>query len=119
MLFYTCEILSRKKKLNKKFETALITSFILLLRDNKRNRSNEHNSDEQYQHLQNVSNTFNFNNYYFKKDVLVLADVFQKFISNCLKYDGLDPCHYFRAPGLSWGANKYMIQMNTCFLNKE
>ena len=108
-----------KKKVNKKIETALITSFILLLRDDKRDRSNGHISDEQYQHLQNVWNTFNFNNHYFKKDVLLLADVFQKFISNCLKYDGLDPCHYFRAPGLSWDANKYMILINTCFLNKE
>ena len=38
-----------------------------------------------------------------KKDVLLLADVFEKFISTSLKYN-LDPCHYFSAPGLSWDA---------------
>ena len=36
-----------------------------------------------------------------KKDVLLLVDVFEKFISTCLKYYNLDPCHYFSAPGLS------------------
>ena len=34
----------------------------------------------------------------------VLADVFEKFISTCLKYYGLDPCHYFSFRGLSWEA---------------
>ena len=61
-------------------------------------------------YLQNVWNTFNFNifedfhDHYLKKDVLFLADVFEKFISTNLKYNGLDPCHYFSAPGLSWDA---------------
>ena len=39
-----------------------------------------------------------------KKDVLLLADVFEKFIDMCLKFYGLDPCHYFSSPGLSWDA---------------
>ena len=39
-----------------------------------------------------------------KKDVLLLADVFEKFIDTCLKFYGLDPCHYFSSPGLSWDA---------------
>ena len=39
-----------------------------------------------------------------KKDVLLLADVFQKFIDTCLKFYKLDPCHYFSSPGLSWDA---------------
>ena len=39
-----------------------------------------------------------------KKDVLLLADVFEKFIVTCLKYYDLDQCHYFSAPGLSWDA---------------
>ena len=38
-----------------------------------------------------------------KKDILLLADSFQK-ESTCLKYYVLDPCHYFSAPGLSWDA---------------
>ena len=28
--------------------------------------------------------------------------VFEKFISRCLEYYKLDPCHYFSSPGLSW-----------------
>ena len=38
----------------------------------------------------------------FKKDILLLADVFEKFVATCLNFYGLDPCHYFRSPGLSW-----------------
>ena len=41
---------------------------------------------------------------YLKTDVLLLADVFETFIKTCLDYYGLDPCHYFRSPGLSWDA---------------
>ena len=36
--------------------------------------------------------------------MLLLADVFEKFIDTCLKFCGLDPCHYFSSPGLSWNA---------------
>ena len=35
---------------------------------------------------------------------MLLADVFEKFIDTCLKFYGLDPCHYFSSPGLSWDA---------------
>ena len=37
---------------------------------------------------------------YLKTDVLLLADVFEKFIKMCLDYYRLDPCHYFSSPGL-------------------
>ena len=30
--------------------------------------------------------------------------MFEKFIKTCLDYYGLDPCHYFSSPGLSWDA---------------
>ena len=33
---------------------------------------------------------------------MLLADVFEKFIHTCLQYYGLDPCHYFSSPELSW-----------------
>ena len=36
-----------------------------------------------------------------KTDVLLLADVFEKFIKTYLDYYGLDLCHYFSSPGLS------------------
>ena len=63
-----------------------------------------------------------------KKDVLLLADVFEKFISTCLKYYELDPCHYFSSPGLSWDAmlkmtgielEKYQTLTSTCLSKKE
>ena len=45
-----------------------------------------------------------YNDLYLKTDVLLLGDVFEKFISTCLDYYRLDPCHYFSSPGLSWDA---------------
>ena len=51
-----------------------------------------------------MKNMGDYHNHYLKKDVLLLADVFEKFIATCLKYYGLDPCHYFSSPGLSWDA---------------
>ena len=42
-------------------------------------------------------------------------DAFEKFIFTCLKYYGLDPCHYFSAPGLSWDA---MLKMTGVTLEK-
>ena len=38
--------------------------------------------------------------HYLKIDVLLLEDVFEKFISACIKYYELDPCHYFSSPVL-------------------
>ena len=49
-----------------------------------------------------MKNMGDYHDHYFKKDVLLLADVFEKFNDTCLKYYGLDSCHYFSAPGLSW-----------------
>ena len=43
----------------------------------------------------------NYHNHYLKKDALLLADVFEKFIDTCLKLYGLDFCHCFNSPGLS------------------
>ena len=53
--------------------------------------------------------------HYFKKDVLLLADIFEKFIDMCLKYYGLDTCHYFSSHGLSWDA---MLKMTDIELEK-
>ena len=56
-----------------------------------------------------------YHNHYLKKDVLLLADVFEKFISTCIKHYELDPCHYFSFPGLSWDA---MLKMTDVKLEK-
>ena len=58
----------------------------------------------------NIWNVFKMNtmgdyhDLYLKTDVLLLADVSEKFINTCLDYYGLDPSHYFSSPGLSWDA---------------
>lgn len=71
--------------------------------------NNEHISDEDYIHAQNVWETFELNNMgeyhnlYLKSDILLLADVFEDFRKTCLQYYKLDPCHYFTS-GLSWDA---------------
>ena len=89
----------------KKFKEQLPTKeeFYSILND-------EHISDEDYQHAQNVWNKFNLKNMgeyhdlYLQSDILLLADVFESFRKTCLEYYKLDPCHYFTSPGLSWDA---------------
>ena len=41
-----------------------------------------------------------YHDLYLKTDVLLLVDVFEKFIGVCLEHYGLDPCHFFSSPGL-------------------
>ena len=62
-----------------------------------------------------MKNMGDYHDHYLKKDVLLLADVFEKFIDTCLKYYELDPCHYFSAPGLSWDV---MLKMTGVKLEK-
>ena len=50
----------------------------------------------------NMKNMGDYHDHYSKKDVLLLADVFEKSIDTCLKFYWLDPSHYFSSPGLSW-----------------
>ena len=45
-----------------------------------------------------------YHDHYLKKDVLLLADVFENFIDTCLKFYGLDLCHFFSSPVLNWDA---------------
>ena len=71
-------------------------------------------SEKGYSHTINVEIFFkmdkigDYHNLYLKTDVLLLGDVFQKFISTCLEYYRLDPCHYFSSPGLSSDAKLKM-----------
>ena len=67
-------------------------------------------SEDDYDHAEKVWKTFNISNMgeyhdlYLASDVLLLADVFERFREMCLDYYTLDPCHYFTSPGLSWDA---------------
>ena len=76
----------------------------------------------------NMKNMGDYHNHYLKIDVLLSVDVFEKFISTCLKFYGLDPCHYFSFPGLSWDAmlkmtgvrlEKYQTLTGICSLKKD
>ena len=51
-----------------------------------------------------MKNTVDYHDHYFKKDVPLLADVFENIIDTCLKFYRLDPCHYSSSPGISWHA---------------
>ena len=79
--------------------------------------NDEHISDEDYTHAQNVFHTFSLKNMgeyhdlYLESDILLLADVFENFRKTCLQYYKLDPCHYFTSPGLSWDAMLKMTKM--------
>ena len=70
----------------------------------------EHISEEDYVHAQNVWEKFNcqtlgdYHDLYLKTDVLLLSDVFETFRQVCMTNYGLDPAHYYTAPGLSWDA---------------
>ena len=67
-------------------------------------------NEKEYQRAINVWKVFKIKNVgeyhdlHLKRDVSLLADVFEKFIKTCLEYYSLDPCHYFSAPGLSFDA---------------
>ena len=70
--------------------------------------NDQHISDEDYKHAQDVWKAFKIKNMgqyhdlYLGSDVILLADVFESFRRTCLEYYKLDPCHYFTSPGLSW-----------------
>ena len=64
-------------------------------------------SEKEYQRALDVWNVFEikilgqYHDLYLKTDLLLLCDVFENFISVCLEYYCLDPCHYISSPGLS------------------
>ena len=72
--------------------------------------SDEHISDSDYTHAQQVWKTFecrtlgDYTDLYCRTDVLLLADVFESFRRMCQKQYRLDPAHYYTSPGLSWDA---------------
>ena len=78
-------------------------------------------SEKKYQRAVNVWKVFKIKNLgeyqdlYLKCDVLLLCDLFEKFISVCLKDYRLDCCHYYSSPGFSWDA---MLKMTGFKLEK-
>ena len=62
-----------------------------------------------------MKNMGGYHDHYLKKDVSLLADVFEKFIDIGLKYYGLDLCPYFSSPGLSSDA---MLKLTDIELEK-
>ena len=74
-------------------------------------------SEKEFNHVLNVWNKFEmktmkyYHDLYLKCDVLLLADVSEKFRNNSLKNYGLCPSHFLSAPGLSWDAMLKMIKM--------
>ena len=67
-------------------------------------------TDEEYERAKQVWGTFgcrnlgDYHNLYVATDTLLLADVFENFRKVCQEKYGLDPAHYYSAPGLSWDA---------------
>ena len=63
-------------------------------------------SEKEYQRacdiwkLFKIKNLGEYHNLYLKTDVLMLCDVFERIISVCCRYYGLDPSHYFSSPGI-------------------
>ena len=58
-----------------------------------------------------IKNLGEYHDLYLKTDVLLLRDVFEKFIKTCLEYCCLEPSHYFSSPGLSWDAMRKMAKI--------
>ena len=67
-------------------------------------------SDEDYEHASRVWREFGIENMgdyhdlYLRTDVVLLANVFESFRRVCLENYGLDPSHFYTAPGLAWKA---------------
>ena len=70
----------------------------------------ENIDDIDYRHGNNVFKKFKLKNLgeyhdlYVQSDTLLLADVFKKFRSMCIKVYELDPAHFLSLSGLAWQA---------------
>lgn len=80
--------------------------------------SGEGISDDDYEHAKKVWKTFDmktfrdYHDLYNESDVLLLADVFEKFRKVCKTNYDLDPCWYYTAPGLAWDACLKLTEIN-------
>ena len=66
--------------------------------------------DVEYEHACNIWKVFKIRNMgeyhdlYLKTDMILLANVFESFRNVCIENYGLDPAHFYTAPGLAWKA---------------
>ena len=51
-----------------------------------------------------IRNMGEYHDLYLKTDTILLANVFESFRSVCMENYGLDPVHFYTAPGLAWRA---------------
>ena len=67
-------------------------------------------SEDDYQNAQRVWEEFgirdlgDYHDLYLRKDVVLLANVYEAFRDTCLKHYKLDPLHFYTSPGLAWKA---------------
>lgn len=80
--------------------------------------TDSHVSENDYKFAEDVWDHFRcqnmgeYSDLYLKTDVLLLTDVFENFRNVCMKTYGLDPAHYYTAPGLSWDAMLRVTKIN-------
>ena len=78
--------------------------------NNNSKKLDGHISDKDYLTCKKIWNKCNMKNmgdchdHYLKKDVLLLADIFENFTDTRLKFYKPDLCHYFNSDGVSWDA---------------
>ena len=89
-------------------------------------RLNDSNiSESDFKHANEVWDTFqmktmeDYHNLYHQTDVLLLADVFERFRDICLFHYKLDPAWYFTAPGLAWDACLKMTRVELELLHDQ
>ena len=67
-------------------------------------------SDQDYEHARRVWSEFGikdlgeYHDLYLHMNVILLANIFKAFRKVCLDNYGLDPAHFYTAPGLAWKA---------------
>ena len=67
-------------------------------------------SNQDYEQAHRVWSEFGINNLgeyhdlYLCADIVLLANIFKAFRKVCLDNYGLDPAHFYMAPGLEWKA---------------
>jgi len=66
-----------------------------------------------------IKNMGEYHDLYLKTDVLLLADVFENFRTNCIASYKLDPVHYYTLPGFAWDACLQMTGVKLDVFSEE